>query len=445
VRQTTFNALNQITESTGGGPLQFTGSLNKSGTVTVGGNPAPVDTNNNFSGVADVSAGTNIVAVVAANLNGNAVTNNYQVVVPPHTSVTPTYDLNGNMLTNGRGQTYSWDAKNELVAITYADGSTSAFKYDGLGRRVSVIETNSGATVTSTKQFVWIGSGMAEERDATNTVQKRFFAQGEQIGSQSYYYTFDHLGSVREMTDSSGTIVARYDYDPYGRVTLVSGTNLSDFQYAGYYAHATSGLNLTMYRAYDSNTARWLSRDPIGENGGINLYGYVGNDPIYWVDGLGLSAVINYSNGTSTTANSAQDFVTDVNNSAAGSIDSITAEGHGNSNNQNFHPEDNASSDGLTYDFKNVSVIDNNGTKLADLRTLLKGKFDPNGSKLLTLQGCDTAQGNDNIAKGANKVLPGINVMGSPGPTVGLPGIAPSIGFPIALFGDRIYANGVLQ
>jgi len=86
------------------------------------------------------------------------------------------------------------------------------------------------------------------------------------------------------MLNSSGTIVARYSYDPYGRTTLVQGANLATKQYAGYYQHQPSGLYLTLYRAYDSNTGRWLSRDPIGENGGINLYGYVGNNPIYWTD-----------------------------------------------------------------------------------------------------------------------------------------------------------------
>src|SRR5271154_2654162 len=106
---------------------------------------------------------------------------------------------------------------------------------------------------------------MAEERNASNVVTKRFYPQGEQISGTSYYYTRDHLGSVREMTNSSGTIEARYDYDPYGRVTTITGTIPSDFQYAGYYEHATSGLNLTLYRAYDPNTARWLSRDPLGE------------------------------------------------------------------------------------------------------------------------------------------------------------------------------------
>jgi RHS repeat-associated protein len=54
--------------------------------------------------------------------------------------------------------------------------------------------------------------------------------------------------------------------------------------------HAQSGLYLTKYRFYDPQTGRWLSRDPIGEAGGINLYGYVGGNPVSWFDFHGLSA-----------------------------------------------------------------------------------------------------------------------------------------------------------
>src|SRR6266571_4556530 len=90
--------------------------------------------------------------------------------------------------------------------------------------------------------------------------------KGHRVGippMNCYYYFRDHLGSVREMCDSSGNIVSRLSYDPYGRVTVVSGANLPTKQYANYYAHAASGLNLTKYRAFDSNTGRWLSCDPI--------------------------------------------------------------------------------------------------------------------------------------------------------------------------------------
>ena len=105
-----------------------------------------------------------------------------------------------------------------------------------------------------------------------------------------YYYTRDHLGSVREMTNTGQTIVARYEYDVYGRTTAVGTiTTPSDFQYTGYYEHATSGLNFPMLRAgYDGNTGKFIQRDRMGEEGGVNLYDYVGNDPINEIDPLGL-------------------------------------------------------------------------------------------------------------------------------------------------------------
>ena len=276
------NNLNQLTGQSAGGATRFAGTISQPGTVTVNGQPAQMPSSTNFVANPVLSSGTNTVAVVAANGGGNAATNNYQVVVSGSTAGTPTYDAFGNMTNNGNGQTYTWDDENRLLSISQG-GNTYAFAYDGLGRRVS--ETDNG---TLTKQWTWVGAQVAEENDGSGTVQKRFYPQGEQIGGSPYFYTKDHLGSVREMTDSSGTIQARYDYDPYGRVTKISGSMDSDFQYAGYYEHAASGLNLTLFRAYDPNTGKWLSRDPAGEDHGVNLYAYVDNGPIDGIDPLGL-------------------------------------------------------------------------------------------------------------------------------------------------------------
>jgi RHS repeat-associated protein len=90
------------------------------------------------------------------------------------------------------------------------------------------------------------------------------------------------------MTDNTGTVHARYAYDPYGRMTQLSGNLTADFGFTGSYFHGATGLNLTLYRAYDPNLGRWLSRDPIEENGGLNLYRYAGDNPINLVDPLGL-------------------------------------------------------------------------------------------------------------------------------------------------------------
>ena len=102
------------------------------------------------------------------------------------------------------------------------------------------------------------------------------------------YYTTDHLGSIREMVDGDGVLHARYDYDPYGNRTKLDGDLDADFGFTGHYTHEASGIVLAPYRGYDPGTAKWLSRDPIGENGGINLYGYVGNGPMRNVDPYGL-------------------------------------------------------------------------------------------------------------------------------------------------------------
>jgi RHS repeat-associated protein len=105
-----------------------------------------------------------------------------------------------------------------------------------------------------------------------------------------YDRTKDHQGSIREMLDASGNIVAEYSYDPYGRQTRIAGAGPdTDFAYAGYYVHQRSGLNLTRTRAYSPALGRFINRDSIGEAGGDNLYAYVANNPINWVDPEGTS------------------------------------------------------------------------------------------------------------------------------------------------------------
>jgi RHS repeat-associated protein len=84
-------------------------------------------------------------------------------------------------------------------------------------------------------------------------------------------------------------MVSRMAYDPYGLATTVSGAVLPTIQYAGYYQNQTSGLNLTWFRAYDANTGRWLSRDPLGTRGGLNLYEYCGDEPSDYADSVGLN------------------------------------------------------------------------------------------------------------------------------------------------------------
>ena len=274
--------------------MRFSGTVNQNSTVTLNGQAATMSTPTQFTGEVSTINGTNVVTVIAKDTSGLATTNQFQVVTVPGTAETLSYNPNGNETGDG-SHTYEWDAANRLTAINYfSSGNRSEFTYDGMGRRVKIVEKNSSGTVTGTKDFVYVGSNIAEERNASNAVTKQYFPQGMAIlagysTTGNFYYTRDHLGSVRELLSSTGTVVSRLNYDPYGNVIPVTeGAAVPDFQYAGMYAHQPSGLNLTLFRAYDPVASRWLSRDPIGEAGGINLYDYVANDPIRLHDHLGL-------------------------------------------------------------------------------------------------------------------------------------------------------------
>jgi len=256
--------------------------------VFVNGNYAPSRADNSFEGKVSVTPGENPVTVEAIDENGNTTTNQYSVTVTGSGSKTLVYDANGNLTSDGT-RTFEWDPLNRLTAVT-SGTHRSEFSYNGQSQRVKIVEKDDGS-VTSTKQFVWCSGDAqpSEERDGSNAVTKRFYAQGEQIGNASYYYTKDHLGSIRELTDNSGAVQTRYDYDPYGRRTKLTGNVDADFGFTGHYYHQPSGLHLAQYRAYDADLGRWISRDPIRERGGLNLYGYMLNDPLTNIDPLGLA------------------------------------------------------------------------------------------------------------------------------------------------------------
>jgi len=184
--------------------------------------------------------------------------------------------------------TYSWDAENRLLSIVYpGSGNHSDFTYDGLGRNVKILEYTS-SSLTSTKQFVWANGFRREGRDASSTVTGQYFLGGEIISGTSYYLCGTHDRSGREMTNSSGGVVAEYDYDPFGRLIKLTGSVDADFQFDSYYVHARSGLNLSRTRAYSANLGRWLNRDLIAERGGVNLFGFVNNNVVNRIDPFGL-------------------------------------------------------------------------------------------------------------------------------------------------------------
>jgi RHS repeat-associated protein len=191
-------------------------------------------------------------------------------------------------------RTNQWDGQNRLASVISGNLQT-VFGYDGMSRLAYIQQLQNGSQV-SFRRFVWCDGRICEERDATGAViTKRHFPQGVmlQTGTNSgpYYYTRDHLGSIREMTDASGSVRVRYSYDPFGRQTKVSGDVDADFGFAGMFWSAEANLSLTQLRAYDPGLGRWLSRDPLNNaemRQGPNLYAYVRNNPVNLIDPLGM-------------------------------------------------------------------------------------------------------------------------------------------------------------
>ena len=200
----------------------------------------------------------------------------------------------------GSTRTYQWDSLNRLIAIQSdkvpVPGSwRTEFAYDGQSRRVGIVEKireDSGWTTESSARYLWEGTEIIQKRDAAgSTVTAKYFDQGEirVFGSSTipYYFTRDHLGSVREVVNQSGVIAQSFDYTPWGERTSSTAGSL-EWGFTGHHYHEKSGLCLAMFRAYDANLGRWLSEDPLGEAGGLNLYGYVLGAPVTNVDPLGL-------------------------------------------------------------------------------------------------------------------------------------------------------------
>ena len=284
----TFNNVNELTAVSGGGVVGFTGTTTEEAAVTVGGQAAQTSlVGTRFEKSVTLPAGTNTVTVAAVDPSGNANSKNYRVVVSGGLTQSFTYDANGNMTSDGT-RTYAWDAENRLIKITEGTKTTD-IEYDGFHHWTRIVERN-GATTVSDRRFIWDGNTLVEQRNGTSiTPAQRYLPQGVQQGTSKFFYTRDHLGSIREVVNNSGSVVARYDYDPYGRRTKLSGAFDSDFGFTGHYYHVPSGLHFAPFRAYSAELGRWLSRDPIEEEGGINLYAYVVNSPVDWADLLGLS------------------------------------------------------------------------------------------------------------------------------------------------------------
>ena len=210
------------------------------------------------------------------------------------------YDDNGNLtrktlLATGNFTQYTYDAENRLTkAEDFAVGNptafaTSTYRYDGLGRRIEKVGSG------QTRRYMYDGEDILLEYDASNVLQARY-THGPGIdepiavtkGGNTFFYHQDGLGTVTDLTDSTGATAKSYSYDAYGNVLESPGTVDQPYTYTGREFDSESRLYYYRARGYDSSTGRFLQEDPIELAGGLNFYRYSYNNPTNWSDPLGL-------------------------------------------------------------------------------------------------------------------------------------------------------------
>jgi RHS repeat-associated protein len=264
------------------------------------------------------------------------------------TTASPVHDDDGNMTDDGgsgtTGRTFVWDAEPSRMAggemdgaqrspkgegaggrrpsqnrlIQVKDKSTTpkllaTYTYDYRGRRVKKVTTADAVQGATQIAYLYDGWNVIAEYDLTAgnpsaSPTKRHDwgldlsgslrgAGGvgglirTKITSTSYFPTYDGNGNICELVNASnGTFGARYHYDPFGNTIYESGSaaisNL--YRFSSKPVDRESGFYYYGYRYYDASRGRWLNRDPIGARGGINLYGFVRNNSVKYVDPYGL-------------------------------------------------------------------------------------------------------------------------------------------------------------
>jgi len=252
------------------------------------------------------------------------------------------YDANGNTISDG-SRTFTYDRHNRLIHISQGTETLAEYAYDIQGRRV---KKTAGGLIT---YYVYdAGNNLIAEMAGDGTPLRDYIYLGSEpvamkvYGTQAgiYYFLNDHLGTPQKIVDSTGAMVWEAAYLPFGQAQVLVATITNNLRFPGQYFDAETGLHYNWHRNYDPQTGRYLTPDPIGLDGGINLYAYVQNNPVNRIDPLGLydlnfsagfhvpvspgiavgpvfsSSIVNYSNSPNNSL-SANPIETDV---AAGVI-----------------------------------------------------------------------------------------------------------------------------
>ena len=189
------------------------------------------------------------------------------------------------------------------------------FTYDYMGRRIQkIVYTNSGSAwvASYTNKFIYEGRNLVAILDGGNNLLSSFLWGSDLSGSMqgsggvgglismtaysganagTYFYSYDGNGNVTALVNAAnGSIAAQYEYGPFGEVIRATGpmARANPFRFSTDYYDDESDIIMYPRRPYSPSTGRFLTRDPIGENGGVNLYDLVANNPVNENDPLGL-------------------------------------------------------------------------------------------------------------------------------------------------------------
>lgn len=217
------------------------------------------------------------------------------------------YDDDGNTRVRDPGlagqATYTWDQDNRLTG--YASGATSAaYVQDPFARR---LKKTVGATTTS---YLWTGDHLLAEYGGTGTRVARYtqldgYAPAQVAtpnGGSELIHTLhsDRLDTPRVIADAAGSAVWQAAYEAYGKAHLSTALSTPlNVRLPGQYFDGESAVHDNYFRYFDPGVGRYVSADPIGQLGDVNLYGYGRNNPVRYADPLGL---INFLVGGGGTA-----------------------------------------------------------------------------------------------------------------------------------------------
>lgn len=198
-----------------------------------------------------------------------------------------THDLAGNLTSDGTN-TYTWDARNRLTAVS---GPTPAsFGYDAEGRRSQKTFAGlSTAVLHDRLNPIQEQSGEATLNLLTGLAIDEFVSRLDATGT--IMFLSDGLGSTVALTDNAGIVQTTYTYEPFGAATIMGSQTTNVLDYTGR-EHDPTGLKYYRARYYHPRLARFLSEDPLEfEAGDANLYAYAGNRPTDTADPLGLFGI----------------------------------------------------------------------------------------------------------------------------------------------------------